>query len=83
MADSGAGVLIEVARPEHVVLHDEGHDAVLQLRHEGVLGHDRLNLALVPLDIKLLPMKGPGESQSCMQGGPDASFSVLGSVWHA
>jgi hypothetical protein len=36
--------LVEVARPEDLVLDDEGDDARLELRHEGVLPRDRLNV---------------------------------------
>lgn len=45
---------VEVARPEDCILHDERHDARLQLSHEGVVLDDTLDLGLVCLQIEVL-----------------------------
>ena len=44
--------LVEVAGPEVVVLDDEGHDAGLQLCHEGVLCNDAIYVRLSGCQVK-------------------------------
>ena len=46
--------LIEVARPEVLVLHNDRHDPRLQLSHEGVAGNNGLNVCLTRLQVKAL-----------------------------
>lgn len=52
--ESDEGALVEVASPEDIVLHDEGDNARLQLRHEGVVSGDSIYVLCPPLQIKIL-----------------------------